>query len=64
MTMPMTPRRTTADYQALDAAHHIHAFLDQKALNAEGARVIVKGEGLYLWDNDGQLFLVRMPRPP
>ena len=34
MTMPMTPRRTTADYQALDAAHHIHAFLDQKALNA------------------------------
>lgn len=57
MTMQMTPRRTTADYQALDAAHHIHAFLDQKALNAEGARVIVKGEGLYLWDNDGQRYL-------
>ena len=57
MTMPMTPRRTTADYQALDAAHHIHAFLDQKALNAEGPRVMVRGEGLYLWDNDGKRYL-------
>ncbi len=57
MTDPIDTRRTTSDYQALDAAHHIHAFLDQKALNAEGPRVIVKGEGLYLWDNDGQRYL-------
>uniref|UniRef100_A0A182SHA8 Uncharacterized protein n=1 Tax=Anopheles maculatus TaxID=74869 RepID=A0A182SHA8_9DIPT len=41
----------------LDASHHIHAFLDQKILNAEGPRVIVKGEGLYLWDNDGNRYL-------
>ncbi|WP_339489804.1 aspartate aminotransferase family protein [Pseudomonas sp. EL_65y_Pfl2_R95] len=57
MTAPFTPKRTTEDYQALDAAHHIHAFLDQKALNAEGARVMVKGQGLNLWDNDGNRFL-------
>ncbi|MFI8480212.1 aspartate aminotransferase family protein [Pseudomonas sp. NPDC078700] len=57
MTAPFTPKRTTEDYQALDAAHHIHAFLDQKALNAEGARVMVRGEGLNLWDNDGKRYL-------
>ncbi|MGL4861481.1 MAG: aspartate aminotransferase family protein [Enterobacteriaceae bacterium] len=49
--------RTTADYQSRDAAHHIHAFLDQKALNAEGALVIVRGEGLHVWDSDGKRYL-------
>ncbi len=48
----MTTPRETRDYQAADAAHHIHAFVDQKALNAEGPRVMVRGERLYLWDND------------
>lgn len=57
MTVPNTPNRQTQDYQALDAAHHIHAFLDQKALNAEGPRVMVRGEGLYLWDNDDKRYL-------
>ncbi|WP_419735968.1 aspartate aminotransferase family protein [Pseudomonas sp. COR18] len=57
MNAPVTPQRTTRDYQAADAAHHIHAFLDQKALNAEGPRVIVRGEGLHLWDNDGKRYL-------
>lgn len=41
MNAPFAPQRQTRDYQASDAAHHIHAFLDQKALNAEGPRVIV-----------------------
>ena len=57
MTLPQNPTRTTRDYQALDAAHHIHAFVDQKALNAEGPRVMVRGEGLHLWDNDGKRYL-------
>ena len=57
MNAPITPQRSTEDYQAADAAHHIHAFLDQKALNAEGPRVITRGEGLYLWDNDGKRYL-------
>lgn len=34
----MTTPRDTRDYQAADAAHHIHAFVDQKALNDEGDR--------------------------
>ncbi|MFV7437855.1 aspartate aminotransferase family protein [Pseudomonas sp. SAR267] len=50
-------QRDTRDYQAGDAAHHIHAFLDQKALNAEGPRVMVGGERLHLWDSDGKRYL-------
>ncbi|BCX68264.1 MULTISPECIES: aspartate aminotransferase family protein [Pseudomonas] len=57
MNLPFKPGRATEDYQASDAAHHIHAFLDQKALNVEGPRVMVRGEGLYLWDNDGNRYL-------
>ncbi|MBS7690947.1 aspartate aminotransferase family protein [Pseudomonas lalucatii] len=57
MTVLQTPTRTTRDYQELDAAHHIHAFVDQKALNAEGPRVMVRGEGLHLWDSDGKRYL-------
>ncbi|MBE7373969.1 aspartate aminotransferase family protein [Pseudomonas lopnurensis] len=48
---------TTSEYQALDAAHHIHAFLDQKALNEKGALVIARGQGLNLWDSDGKRYL-------
>jgi len=44
---------TTAQLRAVDAAHHLHPFTDTKGLNAEGARVIVKGKGVHLWDSDG-----------
>mgnify|MGYP003582556064 FL=1 len=57
MNAPFVPQRQTRDYQAADAAHHIHAFLDQKALNAEGPRVIVGGERLHLWDSEGKRYL-------
>jgi putrescine aminotransferase len=46
-------QRSTAEYRALDAAHHIHPFSDMAALNRAGSRVIVKAEGVYLWDSDG-----------
>ena len=49
----MQPQRSTAEYRALDAAHHIHPFSDMDALNRAGSRVIVRGEGVYLWDSDG-----------
>ncbi|CAG9224607.1 Putrescine--pyruvate aminotransferase [Paraburkholderia tropica] len=45
--------RTTAEYRALDAAHHIHPFSDMGSLNKAGSRVIVKAKGVYLWDSDG-----------
>lgn len=50
----------TRHWQALDAAHHIHPFTDTAALNREGARVIVKGEGVYLWDSDGHKIIDAM----
>lgn len=43
----------TADYRLLDAAHHLHPFSDMGKLNRHGSRVIVKAEGVYLWDSDG-----------
>lgn len=57
MSIDLDPSRTTRDYQASDAAHHIHAFVDQKVLNAEGPRVMVRGDRLTLWDNDGKRYL-------
>jgi putrescine---pyruvate transaminase len=57
MNAPHFPHRATGDYQKSDAAHHLHAFVDQKALNHEGPRVMVRGEGVYLWDNDGNRYI-------
>ncbi|WP_323120610.1 aspartate aminotransferase family protein [Burkholderia alba] len=45
--------RSTAEYRAMDAAHHLHPFSDMGALNRAGSRVIVKADGVYLWDSDG-----------
>ncbi len=44
----------TKHWQALDAAHHIHPFSDTAALNREGVRVITRGDGVYLWDSEGE----------
>ncbi|ACI98865.1 aspartate aminotransferase family protein [Rhodospirillum centenum] len=44
--------------KALDGRHHLHPFTDTKALAAEGgARLIVRGEGVWLTDADGQRIL-------
>ena len=44
----------TAALQQLDAAHFLHPFTDHAALRERGARVIVRGEGVYLWDSEGK----------
>ncbi|MFO7855191.1 MAG: aspartate aminotransferase family protein [Paracoccaceae bacterium] len=49
--------RPTAAYQAMDAAHHWHPFTDTKALNASGARVIARAEGVWLEDTHGNRIL-------
>jgi putrescine aminotransferase len=46
-----------SDHQSLDAKHHIHPFTNTKGLNEKGARVITKGEGVYIWDENGQKIL-------
>ena len=44
---------TTQELQALDSAHYIHPFTDTAVLAKKGARIIVKGEGVYIWDSVG-----------
>lgn len=43
----------TKELQALDSAHYIHPFTDTAALAKTGSRIIVKGEGIYIWDSEG-----------
>ncbi|MCM2490602.1 aspartate aminotransferase family protein [Burkholderia glumae] len=45
--------RSTAEYRALDAAHHLHPFSDMGALNRAGSRVITSAHGVHLRDSDG-----------
>lgn len=45
--------RTTAEWQAADAAHFLHPFTDFQSLAKKGSRVITRAENLYLWDSDG-----------
>lgn len=49
-----------AQWKAQDAAHHLHPFTDTAALNAEGSRVIVRAEGVYLYDSEGTRILDAM----
>ncbi len=51
------PSRSTAEWQALDAAHYMHPFTDHAALGRKGTRVIVRAEGVYLYDSDGRQIL-------
>ncbi|MBA5639094.1 aspartate aminotransferase family protein [Duganella sp. LX20W] len=47
----------TAAIQKMDSAHYLHPFTDFKQLNENGARVMVRGEGIYLWDSQGKKVL-------
>ena len=47
----------TIELQQSDSAHYLHPFTDAKALSRNGARVITRAEGIYLWDSDGNRLL-------
>ncbi|HKE94808.1 MAG TPA: aspartate aminotransferase family protein [Povalibacter sp.] len=51
------PSRSTAEWQALDAAHYLHPFTDHAALSRKGTRVVTRAEGVYLYDSDGRQIL-------
>lgn len=51
---------STREIQALDSAHFIHPFTDHGDLATRGARVIVKSEGIYIWDSEGEKMLDAM----
>ncbi len=53
----MTNQYQTAQLRELDALHHLHPFTEHKSLRADGARVVVRGEGPYVWDSEGARIL-------
>ena len=48
---------STSELQHLDSHHHLHPFTDPKAILKEGARVITRADGIYLWDSEGEKIL-------
>ncbi|HET9820388.1 MAG TPA: aspartate aminotransferase family protein [Burkholderiaceae bacterium] len=57
---PTASVRSTAQWQAADAAHFLHPFTDFQALARKGARVIERAHDIYLWDTDGHKILDAM----
>ena len=47
----------TAGWQAIDRRHFLHPFTDSKALHEAGARIIVRADGVWLWDSNGERLL-------
>jgi putrescine aminotransferase len=55
MTNGLAALHSTAEWQAIDAAHYLHPFTDHKALHAEGgSRIIERAEGVWLYDTEGR----------
>ena len=52
--------RSTAEWQAADAAHYLHPFTDFKGLADKGSRVITHADNIYLWDSEGKKILDAM----
>ena len=47
----------TEELQRIDSAHHLHPFTNTAELNLEGSTVIVKADGVWLQDSDGNQIL-------
>lgn len=43
----------TEELQSLDNSHHLHPFTDTKVLRDVGTRIITHGDGVYVWDSEG-----------
>ena len=52
--------RTTAEWQAADAAHFLHPFTDFKGLAQKGSRIIERADNIWLWDSEGHKILDAM----
>ncbi len=46
-----------AQLQQIDAAHHLHPFTDHKDLRGAGSRMIVRADGPYIYDSEGNQIL-------
>ncbi|WP_317931368.1 aspartate aminotransferase family protein [Halioxenophilus sp. WMMB6] len=48
---------STADFQAIDAAHHLHPFTDPGDLARKGTRIITRADGVFIYDSNGNEIL-------
>jgi len=55
--MAAIEKRSGADWQELDKDHHLHPFTDHKELHQKKSRIITRGEGVYIYDVDGNKIL-------
>jgi putrescine---pyruvate transaminase len=53
----VTNQYQTAQLRELDALHHLHPFTDHRSLRIGGVRVMVRGDGPYIWDSEGKRIL-------
>jgi putrescine aminotransferase len=53
----MMTKRSTAELQRLDLAHHLHPFTDHPELAVDKPLVIERAQGIYLYDTDGRRLL-------
>jgi putrescine---pyruvate transaminase len=49
----ITNHMPTAELQALDAAHHMHPFSENAALEKKGVRIMKSAKGVWLTDTEG-----------
>lgn len=50
-------RKSTKEYRQLDVEHIWHPYTQMKAWNNESFPIIIKGDGIYLYDNDGNSYI-------
>ena len=55
--MAVVENRSRAEWQDLDREHYLHPFTDYKDLGRKKSRIITRGEGVYIFDADGNKIL-------
>lgn len=55
--MLQTSMSKSSELSALDLKHHLHPFSDMKVLQQHGVRVMTRGEGVHVFDADGNSYL-------
>ena len=46
--------KPTSFLQELDLRHHLHPFTDHKELKIKKPKVVVRANGVFIFDNDGK----------
>ncbi len=55
--MAVVENRSRDEWQDLDREHYLHPFTDYKDLGRRKSRIITRGEGVYIFDADGNKIL-------